>query len=163
VVPGLLMQQAAKLGVTPDLVRLLERLAAKIGPPDANGCRLWTGCQSSNAMHPNNPYGLLRVAGAERVSPMRVNRLIALLVHAPEECPREATEPIDQWLKRANRYYCTQQAAHTCDVSLCSEPSHLVWRDGPDQVFDQRVRQLLHGRYRRKDVRHGSRRSGARG
>jgi hypothetical protein len=145
VATGLLMQQAAKLGVTPDLVSLLERLEAKLRPADAGGCRRWVGAKSYNVRH-QKPYGVLRYSPRPGVTPMRVNRMVLLLTLGPEDCPRDDGEPIDEWLRRANRYYGHLEASHTCDDTLCGEPTHLEWRDHLDNVREQRYRQLQHGK-----------------
>lgn len=94
-------------GPEPDAVRVPAKIVAKnlgpfwsrVGPVDANGCRLWDGPKSRNGYGSANYDGRLWVA--HRLAYHLANGLT-------ERLPRDV------------------QIRHTCDVRLCCEPSHLV-------------------------------------
>ena len=123
----------------PDLVR---RLRAKISRrPTKTGCRLWRGAASESRV---TVYGKIQ-EGARGSRVWRVHRLVLLLATAHVDVPRDPDEPIEQWLRRANRFYRDQglQAAHQCDNSLCCEvgPLHLIWESQSANIKRQRERE----------------------
>ena len=131
---------------------LVDRLYAKISRrPTKTGCRLWRG---GTKFGRTTEYGKIRAAGAgSRI--WNVQRLVLLLETAVAEVPRDPFEPIDVWVKRANRWYHDQglEASHQCDNSLCCVVGigHLVWETHDDNVKHQAER-----RRQRRNVAVGS-------
>lgn len=117
---------------------LLVRLWQRVGPRNDNGCRLWTGARSTGGRR-NVPYGCVR-GGRRGTKLWRAHRLMLIFMTGHEDVRHDPTESPDDWLKRADDYYRHYDAAHTCDVSLCCEPSHLEWQDHAENIDAQKRR-----------------------
>lgn len=124
-----------------------ERLYAKISPrPTKTGCRLWRG---GTKFGRTTEYGKIR-AGRRGSRIWNVQRVILLLETAAADVPRDPLEPLDVWLKRANRWYhdLGLVASHQCDQSLCCVvgPGHLTWETQIENLKHQAERRQRRAR-----------------
>lgn len=77
-------------------------------------------------------YGVLRASFPRRL--YRAHRLVLLLASLPAGL---SDAEVLRFLALAEREYAPFEASHTCDHSLCCNPSHLVWERHPENVMGQ--------------------------
>lgn len=93
---------------------LMEILKTKIAPPNAKGCRLWTGATFGNG------YGQIKVTIGGRRRAVRVHRLVFGLFKSDRhgDIP-PGVPPPEAWRSGG------LDVLHTCDTPLCCELNHL--------------------------------------
>ena len=90
----------------------LEKYWAKVGPPTASGCRLWTGAISGKG------HGRVRLGDHVYIA----HRVAWAIAHPGEDLPELVAHEV-------------------CDTPLCQEPTHLqasTVRDNTRSYYDRR-------------------------